>query len=71
MPASEPGSVAELFERAARPVLLVSPTERLTAWPQHGALIRVNNPAGVAAIHMRGDLPAWERARQLLEPPDA
>jgi hypothetical protein len=70
MPASEPGSIAELFERAARPVLLVSPTERLTAWPQPGALIRVDNPAGVAIVRL-GDLPAWERARQLIEPPDA
>ena len=65
-------NVAELSERAARPTIVVPASERLTVWPQLGALsapIRVHDPAGV--IVRRGDLPCWERARRLLEEPDA
>lgn len=59
-------NIAEALERAARPVLVVPASERLTAWPQmQGQVMPVHNPA---AVWMRpGTAPPWETARRLVE----
>jgi hypothetical protein len=61
-------NIAEALEAAARPVLVVPASERVTPFAlqmSSGQLMQVYDPA---AVFMRpGTAPAWDTARRLVE----
>jgi hypothetical protein len=63
-------NIAAALERAARPVLVVPASERLTAWPPllPGTRVAVANPAAVVVLP--GTAPPWDAARRLVEDDD-